>query len=75
MIAVGNDNKKIKNKYRRNYCHRMPMLPLLGKNYLLPLLHMAKRFIWLNKKNVLMSLRLDILLIQVCMLIKPSETK
>ena len=47
MIAVGNESKKIKNKYRWNYCHHMPMLLLLGGNHCLPLFHMAKRFIWL----------------------------
>ena len=51
MIEVGNENKKIKNKDRWNYCHHMPMLPLLGANHCLPLLHMSKCFIWLNEKN------------------------
>ena len=37
MIAVGNKNKKTKNKERRNYCHHMPMLQLLGVNNGLPL--------------------------------------
>ena len=27
------------------------MLPLLGANYLLPLSHLAKRFIWLNEEE------------------------
>ena len=48
MIAVGNKNKNIKNKYRWNYCHHMPILPLLRANHLLPLLHKAKRFIWIE---------------------------
>ena len=39
MIAVGNNNKKIKNKDRWNYCHHMTMLTLLGDNHYLPLLH------------------------------------
>ena len=45
-----------------NYYHRMPIVPLLGDNHCLPLLHMAKKFNWLEeeKKNVLMSLKLDI---------------
>ena len=61
MIAVRKENKKIKNKYRWDYCHHMPMLPFLRDNNRLPLFHMAKRFIWLNEtKNVLMSLQLDI---------------
>ena len=76
MISVGNENKTIKNKDRWNYFHHMPILPLLGDNHCLPLWHMAKRFIWLEEtKNILMSLRLDIWLIRVCMLINPSETK
>ena len=49
MLEVGNENIKIKNKDRWNYCHRMPMLPLLGENHRLPLFHMDKRFIWLNE--------------------------
>ena len=44
-IEVGDENEKIKNKDRWNYFHRMPILPLLGANHRLPLLHMTKRFI------------------------------
>ena len=51
MIVVGNENQKNKNKDRWNCCHHMPMLPLLGGNHRLPLLHMAKRFIWINEEN------------------------
>ena len=47
MIAVGNENKK--NKDRCNYCHRIYMLSLLGGNHRLPLFHMSKRFIWMNE--------------------------
>ena len=50
MISVGNE-KKIKNKDRWNYCHNIPMLSFLGENHFLPLFHMAKHFIWLNKKK------------------------
>ena len=49
MIEIGENNGKIKNKDRSNYCHRMPMFPLLGANHLLPLLHMDKRFICLEE--------------------------
>ena len=49
MIAVGNENKTIKVRNRCNYCHNMPILLLLGANHRLPLLHMDKRFIWLNE--------------------------
>ena len=49
MIAVGNENKKIKIKDKRNYCHHMPMVSLLGANHRLPLFHMAKCFIWINE--------------------------
>ena len=49
MIAVGNENKKIKNKYRLNYCHNMPMLSLLGANNFLPLFHMDNFFIWIEE--------------------------
>ena len=42
MISVGNEGKK-KDIY--NYFHHMPILPLLGANHRLPLLHMSKRFI------------------------------
>ena len=76
MIAVGNENEKIKNKDRWNYCHHMPMLPFWG------IIIVYRYYIWLNflcgfKKQVklLISLRLYIWLIQVCMLIKPSDTK
>ena len=51
MIAVGNENGKIKNKDIWNYCHRMSMLPLLGANHRLLSLHMAKRFICLEEKG------------------------
>ena len=48
MIAVGKYNKTIKNKYRCNYCHHMPILSLLGTNNCLTLFHMAECFIlWL----------------------------
>ena len=40
MIAFGNENRKIKNIHRWNYCHHMPMLVFLVKNHRLPLLHM-----------------------------------
>ena len=49
MIEVGNKNKTIKNKYIWNYCHHIPMLPLLGENHCLPLLHMAKLLTWINE--------------------------
>ena len=49
MIAVGNENKKIKNKERWNYCHHMPMLLLLGANHRLSLFHMTKHFICINE--------------------------
>ena len=48
MIEFGNQNIKIKNKYKWNYCHHMPMLPLLGANHRLPVLNMAKLFIWIE---------------------------
>ena len=52
MIAVGNENKKIKRIYRWDYFHLMPMLPLLGANRHLPLLHMAKRLFGLKKQKM-----------------------
>ena len=55
MIAVGKENKKIKNKDRWNCCHHMPMLPLLGDNHPLSLLHMARRFIWINETKKLIN--------------------
>ena len=48
MIAVGT-RKKIKNKDISNYCHHMPMIPLLGANHCLPSFHMAERLIWINE--------------------------
>ena len=65
MIAFGKEGGN-KNKYRWNYSRHMTMFPLLVANYFLPLFHITKSFIWLNEtKNVLMSLVLDIWLIQV----------
>ena len=40
---------KIKNKDKWNYCHHRPILPLLGANHRLPLLHKDKSFIWLEE--------------------------
>ena len=61
MIAVGNENKKIKNKDIWKHYQNMPILSLLRENYCLPVFHMAKIFIWLNEtKNELTILRLDI---------------
>ena len=49
MIAFG--NKKKKERYRWNYCHYMPMFPLLGATHRLLLLHMDKSFIRLEEKS------------------------
>ena len=49
MKTVGNESKTIKNIYRWNYYHHISMLPLLGDNHCLPLLYMAKFFIWLEE--------------------------
>ena len=49
MIAVGNQNKKNQNKDRWNHFNNMPMLSLLGAYHPLPLLHMAKSFIWIEE--------------------------
>ena len=49
MIEFGNENKKIKNKDRWDYCRHMPMLSLLGANSRLPLFHLAKTSICLNE--------------------------
>ena len=49
ITAVGNKNKKIKNKDRWNCFHHKPMLPLLEDNHRLPLLKMAKHFIWIEE--------------------------
>ena len=48
IISVGNENKKITVK-KGNNCNNMPILSLLGANHRLPLFHMDKCFIWLNK--------------------------
>ena len=53
MIAVGNKTDKNKSKDRWNYFHRMTMLPFLVANHCIPLLHMDKRFIWMEKKGKL----------------------
>ena len=49
MIAVEKENKINKNKDGWNYCHNMPILPLFGGDHCIPLLHMSKRFIWLEE--------------------------
>ena len=48
MTEIVKNKKKIK-KNRWNYCHHFPILPLLGANHSLPLLHMATRFLWLHE--------------------------
>ena len=76
MIWIWNENKKIRIKDKWNYCHNIPTLPFLKSRYRLQLLHVHKYLSGLKKqKNVLMSLKLDIWLIQICMLINPSENK
>ena len=51
MIEIENKNEKNKNKDRWDYCHHFPILPSLGANHCLPLLHMAKFFIWINETS------------------------
>ena len=51
MIEVGNKKPKNRNKDRWNYCHLLPMISLSEANHCLPLFHMAKRLICLNKKK------------------------
>ena len=51
MIEFGNKNKQNENKDKWNYCDHMHILPFLGDNHCLLLLHMAKRFIWIEKKR------------------------
>ena len=51
IIEIGNKNEKIKNRDKWNYCHDFPILTLLGDNHRLPLIHMAKCFIWLEEKS------------------------
>ena len=48
-MSVGNENKKHKNRDRWNYCRHIIMLPLLGDNHCLSLLHMDKHFVWISK--------------------------
>ena len=49
MIEIGNENEKIKNKDKWNYCHRMHILLFLGADNCLLVLHMAKLFIWIEE--------------------------
>ena len=76
MIAVGNKSGEIKTKIDGI------VLIICICCHCLGLIIVHRYYIWLNiisslktQVNVLMSLRLDIWLIQVCMLINPSETK
>ena len=48
MIKIVNNSKKMK-IYNWKYCHHFPILPLLGDNHRLLLLHKDKRFIWLEE--------------------------
>ena len=45
------DMIEFRKKNRWNYCHRMPMLSLLGDNHSLLLLHKSKRFIWIEETD------------------------
>ena len=49
MIEIGNENTNSKNKDKWKYFHYMHILPLLGVNHVLPLLHRAKSFIWIEE--------------------------
>ena len=42
---------KNNNPDKWNYCHHFPILPLLGINHRIPLLHMAKNFVCLHNKE------------------------
>ena len=51
----------MKNKYGWNYCHRFKILPLLGGDHCLPILHTAKKIFMLMKNmNILIIFQLDI---------------
>ena len=74
MIVVGNDNKKLKTKTDNFIFIVCLYYHFWGEIIVYPY------FIWINvlfglmkQNNVLMSLRLDILLIHVLMLTKPPE--
>ena len=43
--------RKIKNKEKWDYCHHTLILPLLGTKHRLPLLHMTKIFICIEKSK------------------------
>ena len=49
------ENKKNIVKDKWNYCHRIPMLSLLGANHRLPIFHMVKHFIWINETKQRMN--------------------
>ena len=55
IIEVGNDNEKMKNKDTWNYCHHMPIFKLLGANNRLPLINMARIFIWIEETEELIN--------------------
>ena len=55
MIEIGNENKKIKNKDKWNYCNHMHILTFLGDNNRLPLLHMDICLICLKEKKERMN--------------------
>ena len=55
MIEIGDKNEKFKNRDEWNYCHHFPILPLLGDNHRLLLLHTDKRFILIEETSDLIN--------------------
>ena len=51
ILAVGYKNKTIETEDKWNQLNLIDILSLLGTNHLLPLLNMAKSYIWLEEKN------------------------
>ena len=51
ISAVGYENKKIETKDKWNQLDILDMQSLFGTNCCRPLLHMAKRYIWLEETN------------------------
>ena len=51
ILAVGYENKTIETKDKWNQLDILDMQSLFGTNCRRPLLHMAKRYIWLEETN------------------------
>ena len=55
ILAVGYINKTIETKDKSNQMNISDMQSMLGTNCCMPLLHMSKRYIWIEETNKLIN--------------------